>query len=91
MTIGFINKSFALFILLANLYFVYGTCDIIRTQGGPMGITLIALPVFLLANFFIISAVFTYFKDFAKFKFIFYCNTIGTILIIGLIFLLLSS
>ena len=58
MTIGFINKSFALFILLANLYFVYGTCDIIRTQGGPMGITLIALPVFLLANFFIISAVF---------------------------------
>lgn len=89
MTIGFINKSFALFILLANLYFVYGTYEIISTHGGPMGIALIALPVFLVANLFIISAVLTYFKDFAKIKFLLFCNTIGTILILGLIFLFL--
>ena len=47
MKVEFANKSLAIFILITNIYFLYGSFDIIKTDGGPMGIALIALTVFL--------------------------------------------
>ena len=50
MKVEFANKSLAVFILIMNIYFLYGSYEIIKTHGGPMGIALIGLPVFLFIN-----------------------------------------
>ena len=81
MKVEFANKSLAIFILITNIYFLYGSFDIIKTDGGPMGIALIALPVFLFINLFIISATLTLVKKFESDKFLLFLNIIGTILI----------
>ena len=81
MTVKFANKSLAIFILIMNIYFLYGSFDIIKTDGGPMGITYLMLPIFLFINLFIISATFTLFKKFESDKFLLFLNIIGTILI----------
>lgn len=90
MKVEFANKSFAIFILIINIYFLYGSFDIIKTDGSPMGIALIALPVFLFINLFIISATFTLFKKFESNKLLLFLNIIGTIIICFIIYLFTS-
>ncbi len=90
MKIAFANKSLSVFILLMNIYFLYGTYEIIKTHGGPMGIALIALPVFLSINLFIISAIFTRSEKWQTSKSLLILNSIGTILIFFVIYLFTS-
>ena len=90
MKVEFANKSLAVFILIMNIYFLYGSYEIIKTHGGPMGIALIGLPVFLFINLFIISATFTLFKKFESNKFLLFLNIIGTIGICFIIYLFTS-
>ncbi|MGA9211904.1 hypothetical protein [Kaistella sp.] len=78
MKVEFANESLAIFILVMNIYFLYGSFNIIKTEGGPMGIALIGLPVFLFINLFIISATCTLFKKFESNKFLLFLNIIGT-------------
>lgn len=88
MPVEFANKSLAIFILIMNIYFLYGSFNIIKTDGGPMGIALIALPIFLFINLFIISATFTLFKKYQHNKFLLFLNIIGTVGICLILFLL---
>lgn len=90
MTVEFANKSIAIFILIMNIYFLYGSFDIIKTDGGPMGITYLMLPIFLFINLFIISATFTLFKKFESNQFLLFLNIIGAIGICLLIYLFTS-
>ena len=87
MKVEFANKSLAYFILVMSIYFLYGSFDIIKTDGGPMGITYLMLPIFLFLNLFIIPATFTLFKKFNSNKFLLSLNIIGTIGICFMIYL----
>ena len=88
MKISFINKSFALFILLTNIYFVYITFSIIKNGGGRWGYGFLFLPFSLIVNSFIIPALVAFTKSYTKRKFVLVLNSIGTIMIMCLIYLL---
>ena len=85
MTRVFFNRSLALFIIVINIYFVKATANIINTDGGPMGITLIGLPIFVYINAFIIPAFLTIFRKLAENKLVLILNIIGTISIFLLV------
>lgn len=87
MKISFINKSFALFILLTNIYFVYITFSIIKTEGGTWGYGFLFLPFSLIVNSFIIPALVAFTKGYTNRKFVLVLNSIGTIIIMCLIYL----
>ena len=81
MTIKFANRSLAIFILIMNIYFLYASFEIIKTEGGPMGIALLALPYLFTLNLFIIPSIAVFFNNHHSKKSLLVLNIIGTIAI----------
>lgn len=79
MSIKILNFILAIGILICNIPLLIANYEIIKTQGGPMGIGLIVSPVLLICNFFILPALLSFFKKNHYNKMILILNILGII------------
>lgn len=85
------NTVAAIVIILANLFFLPLSVKAIITGGGPWGLGLIALPLTLLTNLFLLPAIFMFCKNGKENKFLLIINTIGLCWIAFLLYVFFRS
>ena len=71
------NITIAVLILISNIYFLYITCIIIYTSGGPFGFGIIALPFTFLAHLFILPSIMVLKKKHHKSPILLLTNSVG--------------
>ena len=91
MNIKILNFVIAIVIIICNIPLIIVNFDIIRNQGGPMGIGLIASPILLICNLFLIPAFLSFVAKFNYSKTILFLNILGIICCGFLAFLLLTT
>lgn len=91
MNIKIINLFLAAIIIICNIPLLIANFKIIKTDGGSMGIGLIALPILLFCNIFMIPAILTCFKKNRQNKFLLVLNIVGVICCLFFAFIIIST
>jgi len=91
MNIKILNFFFAIGILICNIPLLIANLEITRTEGGPMGIGLIASPVLVICNLFIIPALLSFLKKNQQNKLLLVFNILGIICCSFIAFLMITT
>lgn len=91
MNIKVLNFALSIGILISNIPLLIANFEIIKTQGGPMGVGLLASPILLICNLFTIPALLSFFKRNHQNKMILGLNILGIICCGSLAFLLITT
>jgi uncharacterized membrane protein YdfJ with MMPL/SSD domain len=79
MSLKILNILLAIIIAICNIPLLISNFEIIKTQGGPMGIGLIASPILFICNLFLIPAILSFLKKNHKNKTLLTFNILGFI------------
>ena len=71
------NITIALLILLSNIYFIYISCIILSTSGGPFGFGGLILTFTFLAHLFMFPSIMVLKKKYHRSPILLLTNTIG--------------
>ena len=86
-----INWSVAGLILVANAFFIIKTIEILMSGGGAMGYGLLILPITVLINLLIITAILIFKEKFKNSSRLLILNTLGLVWIIFWLFTFLTN